>query len=376
MHAPANRLPRFLGDDTGWRITAVCHNAEQLLGVDLVAMRAGAVSLTHFVTDSERAGAVDLRLLARHASAAMRPLAVENTLEAVRQSEDGCLISLRNVTPQGAGVERGFSSTAAIVAKLQVLHIPMIDSPVYIMRFRNATVLDRETAALLRRAGVEADIGVDDDRSQDSDAHVRVGVPVEAAGAEHPSMRNIRPGAPESVGSRQSASGATSMSTRLRQSDPASGEVLRCPFAGDAARPIDESARRRVAFGVVTSGTAASLADAHLSKQAGDSTPRPPFQGTIVVPSLPGLGSPVLNKPFTFQAEPAAAQQPGPRTATGGGGSVARSRASAGSGSTSAEPVGQALRRSIAVNGRRLEATLVSLQRAIIIVFALTVLMK
>ena len=295
------------------------------------------------------------------------------------------------MSPQGAGVERGFWSTSAIVAKLQVLYIPMIDSPVYIMRFRNATVLDRETAALLRRAGVEADIGADDDRSQDSDAHVRVGVPIGAArsqdadvhvrvgvpvGAGLPSVRDIRPGASESVGSRQSASGATSMSTRLRQPDPASGDVLRCPFAGDAARPVDDSARRRVAFGVDTSGAAASLADAHLSKQAGDGTPRAPFQGTIVVPSLPGLGSPVLNKPFTFQAEPATAQQPGPRTATGGGGSVARSRASAGSGSTSAEPVGQALRRSIAVNGRRLESTLVSLQRAIIIVFALTVLMK
>ena len=91
-----------MGEDSGWRITAVCHPAQQLLGIDLVAMRAGAVTLTHFVTD------------------------VVNTLEAVRESTDGCVVNLRNVTPQGSddggngGGERGFSSTCSIVAKLQV----------------------------------------------------------------------------------------------------------------------------------------------------------------------------------------------------------------------------------------------------------------
>jgi hypothetical protein len=86
----------FQGEETGWRITTVCHNSQQLLGIDLAAMRAGAVTLTHYLSD------------------------VVNVLDAVREASagDGCVVNLRNVVV-GEG-ERGFSATASIVAKLQV----------------------------------------------------------------------------------------------------------------------------------------------------------------------------------------------------------------------------------------------------------------
>jgi hypothetical protein len=41
----------------------------------------------------------------------------------------------------------------------------MLVGPLYLMRFRKATEIDKQTAAALRRAGVEADID-DDARSQ------------------------------------------------------------------------------------------------------------------------------------------------------------------------------------------------------------------
>lgn len=315
-------------------------------------MRAGACTLTHFITD------------------------IENTLDAVRQSEDGCLVNLRNVTPQGdgeggGGGERGFSSTAAVVAKLQVLHIPMIDGPVYVMRFRKATALDRETSALIRSAGIEADI--DDARSQDSGGPTRVGVPSGATKSSRPMVVFSGRRGPLDDAASASSGSAASASARLRHPDPESADISRCPVMGGGSG-------RRVTFGSTASGSPAAGVAARETApllKGGDFSPaitagKKGSGGEV--PALAGLGTPVFGRsPVAFVTEPTLVKAPGSVHA---GGSVARSKGSAGSSSSSGESQAQALRRSISANSRHLETTLVSLQRAIVIIFALTALMK
>lgn len=41
----------FLNESSGWRVQACCKSSQALLGIDLIAMRAGAVSLTNYLSD-------------------------------------------------------------------------------------------------------------------------------------------------------------------------------------------------------------------------------------------------------------------------------------------------------------------------------------
>lgn len=137
----------FLGDAAGYRVQMCCKSAQALLGIDLVAMRAGAVSATSFLSDIP--GVIGL-LGAR----------------------DGAVVTLRNVaasaatTARGAGLgsllkapasgEKGFGSTQAVTAKLQTLHIPFVATPLYILRFKRASQADQDTAAAIARIDGEA----------------------------------------------------------------------------------------------------------------------------------------------------------------------------------------------------------------------------
>lgn len=59
---------------------------------------------------------------------------------------DGCVVTLRNVT-RGDPAEHGSSSTVTVVAKLQVLRVALLDSPVCLLRFRSATASETDSSA-------------------------------------------------------------------------------------------------------------------------------------------------------------------------------------------------------------------------------------
>ena len=87
----------FLGSDYGWRIQGVSSSAAGLLGCDLAAMRAGAVSLNNYVEDVSALVAI-LRA----------------------KGDDTTVFSLRNVVTADNSEEKGFSSAVAVVGRLQV----------------------------------------------------------------------------------------------------------------------------------------------------------------------------------------------------------------------------------------------------------------
>jgi len=103
----------FAGEDAGFRVTAACRPAASLLGLDLLAVRAGAVTLEH--------------LLQR---------GVEDVLADLAVNADKLLfVALR------AGAE---GATVNVLARLQSLRLHGMEEAFHILRFRRATTLEEQ----------------------------------------------------------------------------------------------------------------------------------------------------------------------------------------------------------------------------------------
>ena len=145
----------FFDEASGWQIQGVCRSTQALLGIDLQAMKAGAVSLSSYLSD------------------------ICNVIATLR-ARDGAVITLHNVaTPSlsGGGAattmmtsqlarskEKGFGSKQSVTAKLQTLRLPYLTSPLHILRFRRATAIDIQTSEAIARIEGE----VQDDGGADS----------------------------------------------------------------------------------------------------------------------------------------------------------------------------------------------------------------
>lgn len=134
----------FMGHEVGWKVTAVCRSSMATLGIDIPSMKAGAVSMNHFLSD-----------IPGHV--------------AQLQDEDGSLITLRNTAAESAA-----GNTLAVYANLQVCAVPFLPSKLFILRWRRATDVDKKREKLhLRKANGASGVhfpGGSADGSDDVDA--------------------------------------------------------------------------------------------------------------------------------------------------------------------------------------------------------------
>lgn len=342
-------------------------------------MRAGAVTLTQFISNSERgsmgACGVDLCLYSLCSF-----IAVDETLADVLLSKDGRLIALRNV----ATASEGGLASADVVAKLQVLYVPLLEGPVYILRVRDATPLDRETDAL-HRAVADGEADVESNNLQLMESHVRTGTEASLVPSDPP----LQVGLSAAFGEGESALRSHSRSALRHAAEAVPDAIRQCPFAGGDRRgsqtaggtPADRlsSSRRghHVAFQVNQAGAPAAECDStRFTVASGDGSSQ-----RLHVDAKTALGS----DSSTVAEGSAVASHVAPtrlQLPTGFGkmasrlNSFAGSRSSGASAGMSAESTGQRLREAITASGRRLEASLVGLQRATMAIFALTGIMK
>jgi len=103
------------GADAGFRVTAACRSAASVLGLDLLVVRAGAVTLEH--------------LLHREVEDVLADLAVN--------ADKLLFVALR------AGVE---GATVNVLARLQSLRLQGMEEAFHILRFRRATPLEEQAA--------------------------------------------------------------------------------------------------------------------------------------------------------------------------------------------------------------------------------------
>ena len=308
---------------------------------------------------------------------------VDETLADVLLSKDGRLIALRNIaTTSESGV-----ATADVVAKLQVLHVPLLDGPVYILRFRDATQLDRETDALQRAADGEADVR--SNNAQQTESHARSGTEASLE-AVHP--RDQPHGRSAAVGEGESASRNHSRSALRHAADAAPDAIRQCPFAGGgrsgsqtADGTLAETGTGKINGTRREHHVAFQASEAHALAAECDSTRFTVATGggssqRLPVDAKSALGFDVLTdvdgSAVTSHVAPTRLQPTGTGKIASRLNSFAGSRSSGVSGGVSAESTGQRLREAITASGRRLETSLVGLQRAIVVIFVVTGIMK
>lgn len=145
---------------------------------------AGAVTITHYLPDIER------------------------FLSAMRHP-DGCVVTLRNVTHDSAA-EHGTSSTATVVAKLQVLRVALLDSPVCLLRFRFATASETDSTGPRRAVVGRGAVGTADAHGQEYDAEADVAGSVGSGGRDDDDSTGAR-----EAGAADSDEGSVGSSTPL-----------------------------------------------------------------------------------------------------------------------------------------------------------------
>jgi len=133
-----------LGAEHNWRVTALCRNAMETLGVDVTTLRSGAVVLGNYLADPTVA------------------------MSRMYNNPDGVVILLRNLPAPGRA---GFV-TQHVFARLQMLSVAKLDAPVYIIRYRKATPTEVRAAATAAAAALASPVA-DGTRSPTGRAVVR-----------------------------------------------------------------------------------------------------------------------------------------------------------------------------------------------------------
>lgn len=100
-----------LGAHTGWQITASCETGLSLLGMDASAMRSGAMSMQHFLSDV-------------------------NTVMEEASSKGSVRVTLRTSLGAHPGSKSDMTTQTKVTIKCQSIYIPAVGQPIYMMRIR------------------------------------------------------------------------------------------------------------------------------------------------------------------------------------------------------------------------------------------------
>jgi hypothetical protein len=121
----------FLGEDADWRITSACRQSVDMLGLDVNMLKAGGERVSNFIFNFEQA------------------------MQQLISQDDGAIIQLQNL--QGSSVS---GTTMSVMAKLQVICVPNVASPLHIVRFRAVKPSEAKPTRSTRHSGSASPIGL------------------------------------------------------------------------------------------------------------------------------------------------------------------------------------------------------------------------
>jgi len=135
--APRHAFIMFTGPETGWRVTAICRRVPTLFSTSPPEVAAHGTSMTNFLTD------------------------VPSAVRRLASTDDGAFIIMHHrLGPGGVGGGGGgigARGAQLVHAAIQILEMPYLPTPVYLLRVRRATPAELSKQGWM--AGAEGDTG-------------------------------------------------------------------------------------------------------------------------------------------------------------------------------------------------------------------------